>query len=158
MMGPTTDPNKSNVIIPDTGAAKYWYVDPNASGVQSPQQDQQFDPMQYADEQGHNGNDPKSDQINQLASALNRMYAAPEQRQNLFPVNWASNAQRTSAYKTTIMDIGNEQWEVPVPEEFKRETQGPPSKWPQKIMDILEGRARDNLERGYDPFGNPLTH
>lgn len=27
-----------NVIIPDTGAAKYWYVNPNAQGVPTPQQ------------------------------------------------------------------------------------------------------------------------
>lgn len=40
-----------NVIIPATGAAKYWYVDPRARPMNPVLP--QFDPAQYADEQGH---------------------------------------------------------------------------------------------------------
>ena len=37
-------------IIPDVGAARYWYVDPRAGRAP-------FNPMIYADEQGHTGFD-----------------------------------------------------------------------------------------------------
>jgi hypothetical protein len=71
--------------------------------------------------------------------------------------------QRQQRFSTITMDINGEQWEVPtdVPgltEDDLRPWIGTdPSEWPPKILDIIENRARDNLERGYDPFGNPLS-
>ncbi len=41
-------PSRNNrTLIPQTGAAKYWYVDPSAGR-------QNFNPMEYYDNQGHN--------------------------------------------------------------------------------------------------------
>ena len=66
------DPNRNqsgNVIIPDTGAAKYWYVDPSAKP---------FDPMQSAQQTHDQPNDPQSEQLNALADALRRIGALPK--------------------------------------------------------------------------------
>jgi len=41
--------NRGNVIIPHTGDAKYWYVDPNAAGVAMPQELlHRMDPNKYS--------------------------------------------------------------------------------------------------------------
>jgi hypothetical protein len=64
---PRSSSSQGNVITPDLGAGKYWYVDPRArsSGPRG------FDPAQDYDEQGHSGmNEPQRiDFIN----AVNRL-------------------------------------------------------------------------------------
>lgn len=74
----------TSVIKPETGAAKYWYVDPRASGVPSPDGGQQFNPAQYADEQGHDKPDPQSEELTKLQEALRRIGALPEGTQPSF--------------------------------------------------------------------------
>lgn len=71
--------------------------------------------------------------------------------------------QREGVYKTFTMNIGGEEWEVPanpedvgMTEDQFRELGDDPSKWPPNVLDTFEKLARDKLEMGYDPFGNPL--
>jgi hypothetical protein len=55
--------NSNNVVIPQTGAGPYWYVDPNAP--------KNYDPMaayRTPPEQEHETNDPVSRYINDLVS------------------------------------------------------------------------------------------
>lgn len=63
---------EQRAIVPDTGAAKYWYVDPRAP--------KNFDPMAYDESvQNHEApNDPQSEALNQLAEALNRIGTLPQ--------------------------------------------------------------------------------
>jgi hypothetical protein len=61
---------EQKVFIPETGAAKYWYVDPRAQ--------KQFDPAEYADQQGHDGPDPQSEELMKLQEALRRIGVLPE--------------------------------------------------------------------------------
>lgn len=84
MGGGNNSGDQGNVIIPELGAAKYWHVDPRASGVPTPANAQQFNPAQYADEQGHDKPDPQSEELAKLQEALRRIGALPSGTQSSF--------------------------------------------------------------------------
>lgn len=70
--------------------------------------------------------------------------------------------QRKNSYATTTMNIGGEEWEVPLDllgldEDDMRGLGTDVSRWPPELRDELENRARDLLEQGKDPFGNDMN-
>lgn len=157
-------PPKSNVIIPDLGAGPYWYVDPRAGQPQQPE---------YS---GFNRPVPDEGDILPGNSAAARMIGANQDFSTLSDeqYNAAYNEHERSlepeyrmgpqdVYKTVGMEINGKEWEVPavfdnMTDQDRAIIQGlPHTQWPGWVRDSIENNARDELEKGYDPFGNPMV-
>jgi hypothetical protein len=155
---------KQDVLLPETGAAKYWYVDPRASGVAAPNE-QPFNPQGYSQESGIN---PMVEAINRL---LGREQSTPAvydpmqevrlaRQQEFDPSTYQMGPQ--DVYKTIGLNIQGEEWEVPaVYDNMTDEDRNiihylPHTQWPKSIMEKIEENARNELEQGNDPYGNPI--
>lgn len=89
MGGTATSPSRSrlidegsSVIIPDTGAARYWYVDPRATGTYSPGNNlnQQFNPAGESPPRGDQG---EAMQQQAIMDALERMFQLQPPRREI---------------------------------------------------------------------------
>ncbi len=156
-----------NPLIPDTGAAAYWYVDPRAG-----------QPSQPAQSYSPKGEAPTSRADDALREALSRLVQTSRSASGKLydPMEQVhlgrqQEAERMSAqhqmgpedvYKTVNMEIGGKEWEVPAVFDNMTDYERniihylPHTQWPSSIRDKIESNARDNLEQGMDPFGNPI--
>jgi hypothetical protein len=167
---------QGDVLIPDIGAGPYWYVDPSAGVAQQPAQAQQvFAPTQpasnpIADVFSRMFGPDQSDLTYRPSSARPYDPMAQVRQDAQQTKEMESMFHRTGpedVYKTVTMDLGNkksgsQEWEVPAVFDNMTEderniiTYLPHTQWPDSIKMKIETNARDNLEQGNDPYGNPL--